>query len=147
MINVNAEGLGRPGNAAFKFRSRSLANSKFALSISNVEDLCIKSCSRSDGFGSDLIGRKPEDMGQQTLLEFMTWRLLSWDEIKNVSLFTLSNYSNIILFVFTVIFAIVQVRWKIVSTRFPISPSVTNERILVSSDLMIRICVDSSRMR
>lgn len=52
---------------------------------------------------------------QQSLLDSVMWHIRSWDEIKSMSFFTMSNYINIALFVGLIVMAILQARSKVVS--------------------------------
>ena len=52
-----------------------------------------------------------------SLLDSVLWHVRSWDEIKAMSYFTMSNYINFALVVGLFVFAIMQARSKAVSRR------------------------------
>jgi hypothetical protein len=59
---------------------------------------------------------------QQSLLDSVMWHVRSWDEIKSMSFFTMSNYVNIALVVGLLVMAVLQARSKVVSGQKDVCP-------------------------
>lgn len=53
-------------------------------------------------------------MSLETLLDPIKWHLRSWEEIRNMTWFTISNYTNVFAFLFFLGIAIYQAKGKVV---------------------------------
>lgn len=51
-------------------------------------------------------------MAQESLFDSVRWHLRSWDQIKRTSLFTLSNYANVFMFLFFIAVGLYQIKSK-----------------------------------